>query len=510
MPRMPTALPERVTPWLAWPLHRAETTRRIEQAALAGRPPHSLMRRAGEAVARLALAVAPHARHVWVAAGPGNNGGDGLEAAVHLCAAGRSVHITLLADPASLPPDASAAFARATGAGATFGPAPHRVELDDLAIDGLLGIGARRAPEGALRDAISRLNGVAAPVLAIDLPSGLHPDTGALLGDSAVRARDTLALLTIKPGLFTAAGRDHAGAIWRDTLDVAAGSADARLGGRPTLASALHRRRHAAHKGNFGDVLVIGGAPGMAGAAVLAARAALALGAGRVFAVVLDAAHPAMDNAQPELMFRHAGWAAQPAVLAAVTVVCGCGAGEAVRETLPALMHHAARLVLDADALNAIAADAALAALLRARGARGKPTVATPHPLEAARLLGTDAPAVQADRLAACHALAIRLDCCVLLKGSGTVLCAPDAQLIVNPTGNALLSTAGTGDVLAGAVGSLWAQNSGMAALDVAAAAAWLHGAAADAAHHAGDQTPLTASRLIAAMRSSVDEGASA
>jgi hydroxyethylthiazole kinase-like uncharacterized protein yjeF len=503
---MPTALLERVTPELAWPLHRAESTRKVEAAALAGSPPHSLMRGAGQAVARLALAVAPHARRVWVAAGPGNNGGDGLEAAVHLCAAGRSVHVTLLADPANLPADATAALARARVAGAAFGPAPPDFTEDDLAIDGLLGIGACRAPEGAMRDAISRLNDASAPVLAIDLPSGLHPDTGALLGDVAVRARHTLTLLTIKPGLFTAAGRDHAGAVWRHALNVDGGHADGWLCGRPTLLSALHRRPHAAHKGHFGDVLVIGGAPGMAGAAVLAARAALAMGAGRVFAVMLDAALPAMDTAWPELMLRRPAWAAQPAALAAATVVCGCGGGEAVREVLPAVLHHAARLVLDADALNAIAADATLAALLRSRAARGRATVATPHPLEAARLLGTEARAVQADRPGACNALAMRLGCCVLLKGSGTVLCAPPAPPFINPTGNALLSTAGTGDVLAGAIGSLWAQNPAAAALEVAAAAAWLHGSTADAAQHAGAQTPLTASRLISAMRSNLDE----
>ena len=505
MPRMPTTLPRRVTPLLGRPFHRIESTRRIERAALAGHPPNALMRLAGAAVARLALAVAPHAGRVWVAAGPGNNGGDGLEAAVHLSAAGRSVHVTLLADAAGLPADAQAALARAGNAGVTFGETPPNLAAEDLAVDGLLGIGAVRAPEGDLREAISRLNTVTAPVLAIDLPSGLHPDTGALLGDVAVQARYTLALLTIKPGLFTAQGRDHAGVVWHDTLGVDAGTGDGWLCGREPLARAMQRRRHAAHKGNFGDVLVIGGAQGMAGAGLLAARTALALGAGRTFAVLLDAGLPAIDSAWPELMFRRPGWALQPAVLAAATIVCGCGGADAVRELLPVVLHHADRLVLDADALNAIAVDAALAPLVRSRGARGRPTIATPHPLEAARLLGTDARAVQADRLAACHALAMRLDCCVLLKGSGTVLCAPNAAPIINTTGNALLSTAGTGDVLAGAIGSLWAQNTGLAPLDVAAASAWLHGAAADDAQSAGAGTPLTASRLIGAMLAHAD-----
>jgi hydroxyethylthiazole kinase-like uncharacterized protein yjeF len=296
--------------------------------------------------------------------------------------------------------------------------------------------------------------------------------------------------------------------VWYDALGVEVGSGDGCINGREPLTRVMQRRRHAAHKGHFGDVLVIGGAEGMAGAGLLAARTALALGAGRTFAIPLDAGLPAIDSACPELMFRRPGWALQPGVLAAATVVCGCGGADAVREMLPVVLHHADRLVLDADALNAIAADAALPPLVRSRGARGRPTIATPHPLEAARLLGTDARAIQADRVAACHALAMRLDCCVLLKGSGTVLCAQNAAPVINTTGNALLSTAGTGDVLAGAIGALWAQNPGAAPLDVAAASAWLHGAAADDAQIAGARTPLTASRLIDAMLAQADRAA--
>ncbi len=278
--RMPTALPQRVTPLLGRPFHRIESTRRIERTALAGHPSHALMRLAGAAVARLALAVAPHAGRVWVVAGPGNNGGDGLEAAVHLIAAGRRVHVTLLADAARLPADASAALARAGNAGVTFGDTAPNLAADDLAIDGLLGIGALRAPEGALREAISHLNTVTAPVLAIDLPSGLHPDSGALLGDVAVQARHTLALLTIKPGLFTAQGRDHAGAVWHDTLGVEAGSGDGWLCGRERLAGVMQRRRHAAHKGHFGDVLVIGGARGNGGRRLAGGTGRLGAGRG--------------------------------------------------------------------------------------------------------------------------------------------------------------------------------------------------------------------------------------
>jgi hydroxyethylthiazole kinase-like uncharacterized protein yjeF len=193
-----------------------------------------------------------------------------------------------------------------------------------------------------------------------------------------------------------------------------------------------------------------------------------------------------------------------PEALARATVVCGCGGGSAVAEVLPMVVAHSARLVLDADGLNAIAADASLQALLAARGAAGKPCLITPHPLEAARLLGTEAAEVQQDRMEAAQRLAERLRCAVLLKGSGSVCAAPSQPPYVNPTGNALLATAGTGDVLAGWAGGRWSQAPGDASLrhaqHIGAACAWWHGRAADLAADAGRRTPLTASLLVDAM----------
>jgi hydroxyethylthiazole kinase-like uncharacterized protein yjeF len=486
---------------VAWPLHGAEASRRIEQAALAGVAPHLLMRRAGEAVARLALALAPHAQSVWVAAGPGNNGGDALEAAALLHRLGRRVTVTLLGDAARLPADAADALARAQQAGVAIDATLPATIDADLVLDGLLGLGARRPPDGAIAQAIDLTNAGSSPVLAIDLPSGLNCDTGQPIGTQAVRAAHTLALLTLKPGLFTALGRDHAGDVWLDGLGVGVDAApDAWLGGGAALRRLLAPRSHAQHKGSFGDTLVIGGAPGMAGAALLAARAALVLGSGRVYAGLLDDDAPTFDAAHAELMLRPLDWALRPETLAASTVVCGCGGGDAVRGALPAVLHHAARLVLDADALNAIAADAALQPLLRSRSARGQSTLLTPHPLEAARLRGDSAAAVQADRLQVATELAQRFRCCVLLKGSGSVIAAPDTLPMVNPTGNALLASPGTGDVLAGAIGALWSQHVDASAHEVAAAAAWLHGRAADQTMAAGGAVVLTASRLIDAM----------
>ena len=273
------------------PLFDVPASRRIEAQEAARVPPHMLMRRAGEAVARLALAVAPHARRVWVAAGPGNNGGDGLEAAIHLLRAGREVEVTLHGDAGALPADAAAALVRATAAGVTVHTAAT-IELNSaaIAIDALLGIGASRAPEGMIAASIRSLNELGAracPVLAVDIPSGLHAGTGNPLGPDCVVASHTLALLSLKPGLFTAAGRDHAGTIWFDALGtdpsyaLAGGAPSAWLAASPSVLRDGLTRRHAQHKGSFGDVAVIGGTPGMTGAALLAARAAHAAGAGR-------------------------------------------------------------------------------------------------------------------------------------------------------------------------------------------------------------------------------------
>ena len=465
------------------PLCSVAATRALEAQAAAALPAHTLMRRAGAAVARLALAIAPHARHVRIYAGPGNNGGDGFEAALQLRALGRSVDVVVTADAGPLPPDAAAAWARARDAGVAIDPPqPAPLGADDLAIDALLGIGARRPPDGALAQAVATLATLPCPVLAVDLPSGLDADTGQPFGAACVRADHTLALLTLKPGLFTAAGRDHAGQIWLDTLE-ATGA------GAPTawLAGASHARptprRHDQHKGSFGDVAVVGGAEGMTGAALLAARAAHAAGAGRVFVQLLDDTM-ALDEARPELMFRPRWSASAPEALAAATVVCGCGGGDAVAVVLPRLLSTVPRLVLDADALNAIAADTALQTLLRARASRGLFTVLTPHPLEAARLLASRAHEVQADRLDAAHRLVEKYACTVLLKGSGSIVATPGHVPWINPTGNAALASAGTGDVLAGWIGGLWsAHRDADAAVQCALAAAWWHGRAADTWH---------------------------
>lgn len=503
-------------------LFNVAATRAVEKAAADLLPPHTLMARAGEAVARLARALAPHARRIWVACGPGNNGGDGLVAArlLHQWAraadSGCEVVLTLLAN-ACPPPDAAQALADARSAGVRFSADPP--EQWDLGIDALLGIGATRAPDGQLADWLGLLQQSAAPCLCVDVPSGLDADTGHAREPTATprapRApRHTLALLRLKPGLFTAQGRDRAGEVWFDDLlcTQTASEPTAWLAGRDDGPTRRIDRAHASHKGSRADVVVIGGqdialrGAGMTGAALLAARAALHGGAGRVLLGLLadDDGGVRWDPQAPELMFRRLDLLLQRETLGRSVVVCGCGGGDAVASVLPVVLASAWRLVLDADALNAIARDTRLQAQLRDREARGAPTVLTPHPLEAARLLDMTTADVMRDRLQAGRQLAERFGSVCVLKGSGSVITAPDTTPQINPSGNATLATAGTGDVLAGLVGAAIAspQDSSTATLlDRVAAAVFQHGQLADG-WAATEQITLSASRLASRLRS--------
>ena len=502
-------------------LHDVAGTRLLEAAHRVVLPGHTLMQRAGEATARLAIAIAPFASRIHVVCGPGNNGGDGFVAARLLAQWGRKVAVSCVgaALGESRPADAAWALAQAQDAGVAlhdFNASRANFQAE-LTIDALLGVGVRRAPQADMAAAVAHINTSASTVLAVDLPSGLHADTGHDFA-AAVRAQHTLSLLTLKPGLFTGLGRDHAGQVWFDDLGVSASTshAVARIGASLTHRQAWPARAHASHKGRFGDLAVVGGERGMSGAAWLAGISALHAGAGRVFVSPLDADADLLLPSHPELMGRAAWWLSPPAVLAQTTVVCGCGGGQAVREALPALLSRVSRLVLDADALNAVALDPMLQTLLTARAERGLVTVLTPHPLEAARLLGTSSVEVQGDRLAHAARLAHRFACVIVLKGSGTVIAAPGHLPSINLSGNGKLATAGTGDVLAGWLGGTWCAmgdtygngdadadaDAADCALQAACASVWLHGEAADVcAAREGLQSPLTASSLIAAMQ---------
>ena len=456
------------------PLFRLDGIRAIEARFLPDASP-PLMERAGTAAAQVALEMlGDREGPVLVACGPGNNGGDGFVLARHLLHAGCDVTVTFAGDAATLPADAHEAHGEWLDAGGHCVPdIPHGAFA--LAVDALFGIGLTRSIEGRHAEWVSRLNAMDGPILAIDTPSGLDVDTGRVLGP-CVRAAHTATFIAIKPGLLTLDGPDHAGEITLCGLDLDYADQFASPGcvNGPALFSAhLVPRPRNSHKGLNGNAVVLGGAPGMAGAALLAGRAALRLGAGRVFVGLLDQGLPGVDPIQPELMLRPARDAVSLA--GALAVGPGLGQSDAALELLRNAIEADVPLVLDADALNLLAQHPVLAGRLRRRPL---PTILTPHPAEAARLLGCDTDAVQQDRIAGALELTRRFNACVVLKGCGSVLAAPDGRWSVNPTGNAGMASAGMGDVLTGMVAALLAQ--GWDAWAALAGGVWLHGDAAD------------------------------
>jgi hydroxyethylthiazole kinase-like uncharacterized protein yjeF len=488
------------------PILTSEELRAVEShAARSGVP--GLMLAAGRAVADAARGLAADTgQTILVVAGPGNNGGDAWVAARCLA---ESFHRVVVLDAAGTPlkaaqaREARAAFEKLGGTVVREWPAAAPA----LVVDGLLGIGLARDVDPGFHRIIERINASGAPVLAIDVPSGLDSATGRVRG-IAVRATRTLTFIAHKIGLHTRDGPDFCGTI--DCDDLGAGEAAAReahgmLLTPAAVATWLAPRRRNSHKGDFGTLAVIGGNRGMVGAALLAGRAALLAGAGRVYVALLASDAPTVDIAQPELMLRSLEEASS-----ADALVVGPGAGRSPSATspsvfertiLPAMIARPVPLVLDADALNAIAFDDGLAASVAARKAA---TILTPHPAEAARLLQATTAQVQDDRLAAALALARRFRAHVVLKGAGSICALPDGRWSVNATGNPGLSSAGSGDVLAGMIGALLCQRlDAERALQYAVCA---HGAAADACVARGTgPAGLTASEIALEARAVIN-----
>lgn len=464
---MATPLASLISP----PLYPAAAIRAAEAAWHAARPDDVLMEKAGAAAADFAAALADDSgAPVLVLAGPGNNGGDAFVTARLLAARGFRVHMVSRVDPARLPPDAARTHAAWIAAGGTCLPEIPAGQAYSLVIDGLFGVGLARDVSGAEAQWIGQANALACPRLALDVPSGLDADTGRVRG-AALRADATLSFIGAKPGLLTADGPDHAGEVTVDTLGVDAPESPGFALTRLTPRHHLPPRPRNSHKGLFGRVGIVGGAPGMPGAALIAGRAALAHGAGLVTLGMLDT-RVAVDYGEPRLMF------APPESLVAeklTALAVGPGLGQATQAhvLLEAALAAPCPLVLDADALNLLAADAALADTAARRAA---PTLLTPHPGEAARLLGCDIAAVQADRIAAAATLAARFRAHVALKGAGTVVAHPQGRYAINTSGGPHLAQAGSGDRLTGIAAALLAQ--GMAPGDALEAAVWLHGSA--------------------------------
>ncbi|MDP5007576.1 MAG: NAD(P)H-hydrate dehydratase, partial [Glaciimonas sp.] len=342
---------------------------------------------------------------------------------------------------------------------------------------------------------------------ALDVPTGLQADTGMVIGPDgiAIIADHTITFIADKAGLHTGNGPDYAGKVEVATLDIAAALLPEPQSWINTSALFQHYlkpRARNSHKGSYGNVAIIGGASGMAGATILAARTALKSGAGKVTIGFLD--HPPVyDSNQPELMCHHA----ENVDLTAAALVVGAGLGmsEAAHTILiKTLMAHSP-LLLDADALNLIAAEPALQQLVAQRRHSALSTIMTPHPLEAARLLAISTTEVQADRPSAARTLAQRYNAIVVLKGAGSIIAHPDGRSAVNTTGNPGLATAGSGDVLSGICGALLAQ--AWPDWYAALTAVWLHGRAADLLIEQGcGPIGLTAGELILAVRSVLNE----
>lgn len=476
------------------PLYRVDELRAIERSAAQALPAGTLMARAGRAAAaHIAQRHAGAANSVCIVCGPGNNGGDGFVVAAELRARGHDVLCVLLGAAQPLASDALDAHARWVTSGGRIQARVPLEERFDVVVDAMFGIGLARPLAGEFLQAAEWMN-AQAHLYAIDVPSGLDADTGAWVGGVAgVCAKATATFIGDKPGLHTAHGVDAAGEVIVESIGVDSPASSGRLIDVDDFGTVRLPRRHDTHKGTYGNLIVVGGGRGMVGAALLAGRAALRLGAGRVYIDAIGAPEFRVDPACPELMFRPLS---EIDDLQAIVVGCGLGGDGSARAALASVLARNVPLVADADALNLIAADPELQ---RQASRRGAPLILTPHPLEAARLLGSTASSVQSDRVLAARRLAQHFNCIAVLKGAGTIVAPPEGEYALNPTGSPALATAGTGDVLAGMIGALLAQ--GHDSWSATQAAVWLHGRGAEGVGDIGLLADEVAGRAVEALR---------
>ncbi len=481
-------------------LYTAAQVRELDRRAIQdhGIPGYTLMVRAGQAALDVLRARWPDARRLGVLCGPGNNGGDGYVIARLARAAGLDAWLLEAADPARIRGDAAQARADWMKAGGTCLTGTDAWPAADVLVDALLGTGLDRDVEGPMAGLIDAVNAAGLPVLAVDIPSGLHADTGAIMG-RAVHADLTVSFIGLKTGLFTGEGPARCGRVSFDALavppEVCSGLAPAATRLDAACIDRLGCRGRSAHKGDFGHVLVVGGDRGMPGAVRMAGEAAARTGAGLVSVATRPEHAALLPMSRPELMAHGvAGPGDLSPLLARATVLAagpGLGRGDWGRDLLARLLESGLPMVVDADALN----------LLAAEPVHRENWVLTPHPGEAARLLGCDAAAVQADRPGA--ALRIRQSyggVCVL-KGAGTVIC--DGQGVAICTGgNPGMASGGMGDVLTGVIAGLIAQ--GFPPWEAARLGVCIHAQAADRAAGAGERG-LLALDVIAELRAVVN-----
>lgn len=482
-------------------LYRAAEVRELDRRAIEDHDigDGQLMERAGAATFEVVREYWPAASRITIIAGGGNNGGDGYVVARLAHQHGLDVRVLALREPEAGTDAARArnAYREAGGRIGTF----SRSELDaDLVIDAIAGTGLNRPLAGDFAGAVDAINASDIPCLAIDIPSGIHADTGAVMG-CAVRAAATVTFIGAKCGLLTGQGPAHCGDLHFAGLDVPSNvyagiEPAARRVTQDDLRAALPPRPRDANKGDFGHVLVVGGDHGMPGAVRMAAEAAMRSGAGLVSVYTRPEHVAAVVGTRPELMC-HGGDDASglDALLERATVVAlgpGLGKEDFGRRLFVRMLETDLPLVVDADGLN----------LLAEKPVKRGHWILTPHPGEAGRLLGCSTAEVQADRFTAVSELASRYDAAVVLKGAGSLIAARGETTALVDRGNPGMAVGGMGDVLTGIVAALLAQ--GLSHFESARLGAYVHAAAGDRAAAAGERG-LAALDLIAALRAVVN-----
>ena len=532
-------------------IETAHTTARTATGIITRTTAHSrisLMQAAGEAIAACAIKLLnKRKKNVLILAGPGNNGGDAWVAARILQK--QKINITVVSVGEQKHPDAVAkkAFAEYIKAKGSFVKATPSLEGGfasgfasgsasgyGLVIDGIFGIGLTQPPAGEFAHIIDAANALSEkhgiPILAIDLPSGLIADTGAAPG-AVIHATTTLTFLGAKPGLYTADGSDCCGEILIDTLGVKLPPSSGTLLTESDCAALIPQRRHHSHKGTYGQVGIIGGADGMVGAAILAARAALHMGPGKVYVGLMADQALSHDPINPEIMMRTARDLAADEAITVFAIGMGIGQSAAAKSIMTKIRARQMPMLIDADALRWVippivakksstgaAFQAKIAGNTRPSLSFNSEMVLTPHPGEAARLLNISTAEVQHDRISAAQSIARSTGAVVVLKGNGTVIAMPGTlpspaqgsahagHYFINPTGNPGMASGGMGDALSGMIAAFMAQ--GLSTLDAAKLGVYLHGAAADCAcHHGMGPHGLTASEVIFEARTLLNTG---
>ncbi|VAX09342.1 NAD(P)H-hydrate epimerase / ADP-dependent (S)-NAD(P)H-hydrate dehydratase [hydrothermal vent metagenome] len=480
-------------------LYLASQVRELDRIAIEdqGIPGLTLMELAGTGAFKLLCDLWPDAQAITVVCGIGNNGGDGFVVARLALQAGKDVRVLQLGSSGRVKGDALANHNAFIALGGEVRPFTDIPSSTDVIVDGIFGTGLEREVAGEWQQAIAAINRFPAPVLALDIPSGLHSDTGRILG-AAIEADATISFIGLKQGVFTGSGPDCCGRIWFDNLAVPNSIYEVE---QPTarrvewdlLAGLLGCRPRTAHKGDFGHVLVIGGDHGFSGAVCMAGAAALLTGAGLVTVATRPEHAALLSTVRPELMSHGVlnGVQLAPLIEQATVIAIGPGLGQSAwgMAMLACVLEAGVPLVVDADALNLLASDPA----------KRNDWILTPHPGEAARLLGMATPDIQLDRFQAAHELQKRYGGVAVLKGAGTLIQTDDGKPVdVCTAGNPGMASGGMGDVLTGIIAGMVAQ--GLDLGDAATAGVCLHAAAGDRAARVGERG-LLASDLLPELR---------